>query len=108
MFTKGVSSVLDYSVEGKEEEEQFDLALQMTLKTIEFAKEKQAIPFAVFKPTGFGRLDLYTKLGEGKKLSVEEQNEMDERFSSSYEDYTNEVIFQESIAVTDEALEDLI
>ena len=76
MHTKGkVSSVLDYSVEGKEEEEQFDLALQMTLKTIEFAKEKQAIPFAVFKPTGLGRLELYTKLGEGKKLSVEEADE---------------------------------
>lgn len=43
-----------------------------------------------------------------KKLSIEEQNEMDERFSSSYEDYTNEVIFHESIAVKDEALEDLI
>ena len=51
MYTKGkVSSVLDYSVEGKEEEEQFDIALDMTLKTIEFAREKQAIPFAVFKP----------------------------------------------------------
>jgi len=36
MFTKGVSSVLDYSVEGKEEEEQFDAALQMTLKTSRF------------------------------------------------------------------------
>lgn len=72
MFTKGVSSVLDYSVEGKEEEEQFDAALQMTLKTIEFAKERQAIPFAVFKPTGFGRLSLYEKLGEKKALTPEE------------------------------------
>jgi proline dehydrogenase len=32
MYTTGVSSVLDYSVEGKEEEEQFDAALKMTLK----------------------------------------------------------------------------
>ena len=58
MYTKGVSSVLDYSVEGKEEEAQFDAALNMTLKTIEFAREREAIPFAVFKPTGFGRLAL--------------------------------------------------
>ncbi len=44
MYTKGkVSSVLDYSVEGKEAEDQFDFALDMTLKTIEFAKERQAI-----------------------------------------------------------------
>lgn len=75
MFTKGVSSVLDYSVEGKEEEEQFDAALQMTLKTIEFAKERKAIPFAVFKPTGLGRFYLYEKIGEKQPLTLEEQNE---------------------------------
>ncbi|HQW69627.1 MAG TPA: proline dehydrogenase family protein [Flavobacterium sp.] len=75
MFTKGVSSVLDYSVEGKEEEEQFDAALEMTLKTVEFAKERQAIPFAVFKPTGLGRIDLYTKIGEKQPLSAEETAE---------------------------------
>jgi proline dehydrogenase len=75
LYTKGVSSVLDYSVEGKEEEEQFDAALEMTLKTIEFAKEKLAIPFAVFKPTGFGRFYLYEKLGEKQPLTVEEQKE---------------------------------
>ena len=75
MFTKGVSSVLDYSVEGKEEEAQFDAALEMTLKTIEFAKERNAIPFAVFKPTGFGRFALYQKIGEGKVLTNEEQEE---------------------------------
>ena len=72
MYTKGVSSVLDYSVEGKEEEEQFDAALKMTLKTIEFAKERQAIPFAVFKPTGFGRLDLYEKVGNKSELTSDE------------------------------------
>jgi proline dehydrogenase len=75
MYTKGVSSVLDYSVEGKEEEAQFDAALEMTLKTIEFAKERAAIPFAVFKPTGFGRFYLYEKIGEKQALTVEEQSE---------------------------------
>lgn len=85
MFTKGVSSVLDYSVEGKEEEAQFDAALEMTLKTVEFAKERQAIPFAVFKPTGLGRLDLYEKVGAKQALSNEEQaewNKVKERFDS--------------------------
>ena len=75
LYTKGVSSVLDYSVEGKEEEAQFDAALAMTLKTIEFAKEREAIPFAVFKPTGFGRIDLYEKVGEKVALSEAEQEE---------------------------------
>ena len=75
MFTKGVSSVLDYSVEAKEDEAEFDKALEKTLKTITFAKEIKAIPFAVFKPTGFGRFDLYVKLGEGKKFTLEEAAE---------------------------------
>ncbi len=85
MYTKGVSSVLDYSVEGKEEEDQFDAALKMTLKTIEFAKERQAIPFAVFKPTGIGRFDLYVKVGEKKTLTDNEQiewNKVLERFDT--------------------------
>jgi len=75
MYTKGVSSVLDYSVEAKEEESEFDKALDITLKVIEFSKTRQAIPFAVFKPTGFGRFDLWQKLGEGKTLTVEEATE---------------------------------
>lgn len=75
MYTKGVSSVLDYSVEGKEEEEQFDAALEMTLKTVEFAREREAIPFAVFKPTGLGRLDLYEKVGAGEALTAAEEAE---------------------------------
>ena len=75
MYTKGVSSVLDYSVEGKEEEAQFDAALEMILKTVDFAKERMAIPFAVFKPTGFGRIALYEKVGSGVELNEKEKEE---------------------------------
>ncbi len=75
MYTKGVSSVLDYSVEGKEEEAQFDACLKMTLKTIDFAKENKAIPFAVFKPTGLGRIDLYEKVGLKATLSANDKEE---------------------------------
>ena len=38
MYSNGVYSVLDYSVEGKETEEQFDLVKAKTLKNIEFAR----------------------------------------------------------------------
>ncbi len=76
MYMKGkVCSILDYSVEGKEDEAQFENALEMTLKTIEFAKEKNSIPYAVFKPTGFGRFALYQKLTEGEKFTDEEKKE---------------------------------
>ncbi len=75
MYTKNVHAILDYSVEGKETEEQFDHALEKTLKTIDFGQEKGAIPYAVFKPTGFGRFALYQKITEGSELSVDEKSE---------------------------------
>ena len=75
MFSKGVCSVLDYSVEAKEDEEQFDEALEKTLKILEFVKEKDAMPFAVFNPSGFGRFALYEKLGSGETLTADEQAE---------------------------------
>lgn len=75
MYGKGVSSVLDYSVEGKESEAQFDKALNKTLEIINFAKLKEAMPIAVFKPTGFGRIDLYEKKGLGLKFTEDEEKE---------------------------------
>ncbi|MDO6516870.1 proline dehydrogenase family protein [Zobellia uliginosa] len=75
MYTKNVCSVLDYSVEGKDTEDPFDDAMDMILKVLDFVKEKDAIPFAVFKPTGYGRFALFQKLSEGKSLSDKEQEE---------------------------------
>lgn len=75
LYESGVSTVLDYSVEGKETEEQFDFAKEKTIKSFEFAKEKNAIPFVVFKPTGVGRFALYQKISEKKELNNEEKSE---------------------------------
>lgn len=75
MFSKNVHAVLDYSVEGKEEEGQFDKAMFKILKTLEYARQNKAIPYIVFKPTAFGRFEIYEKLTEGKKLTQEEQVE---------------------------------
>ncbi|MGB5385277.1 MAG: proline dehydrogenase family protein [Eudoraea sp.] len=77
MWSKGVSSVLDYSVEGKETEDPLDAALEKTLKILDFVKELDAIPFAVFKPSGYGRVALFRKIGEGKSLSKKEKEEWD-------------------------------
>ncbi|HLV40476.1 proline dehydrogenase family protein [Xanthomarina sp.] len=83
MYEKGVSSVLDFSVEGKEVESFFDAAMQKTLEIIEFSEKKEAMPIAVFKPTGFGKPYLYEKKGEGKTFTPEEQelwNRVEERY----------------------------
>lgn len=88
IHTAGVSSVLDYSVEGNENDEEFDAVVARTLKILDLVKEKQAIPFAVFKPTAVGRFDLYVKIGEGKTLDKEEQQEWD-RVCLRYETICN-------------------
>ena len=75
MYQKGVSSVLDYSVEGKESENEFDAARDKILKIIDFANEIDAIPIAVFKPSGFGRYYLYEKISRGDALSKTEEAE---------------------------------
>ncbi|WP_299017000.1 proline dehydrogenase family protein [uncultured Polaribacter sp.] len=76
MYQNGnVHSVLDYSVEGKEQEVSFDGALNKILKILNFCEEKQAIPYAVFKPTGFGRFALYQKISENVTLTSEEKEE---------------------------------
>lgn len=75
MYQKGVCSVLDYSVEGQDEEDPLDKALEKILKILDFVKEKESIPFAVFKPTGFGRFALYVKVSQGETLSDKETRE---------------------------------
>ena len=75
MHAKGVSSVLDFSVEGKEDEKEFDAAMEKTCELVEFANTQDSMPIAVFKPTGFGRLRLFEKKGSGDTLTSQEQEE---------------------------------
>lgn len=75
MYEKGVYSILDYSAEGKEVDNQFDFAMEKTLEVLDFVKEKDALPFAVFKPTGFGRFKLFEKVSAGHTLNESETAE---------------------------------
>ena len=70
-----VYSVLDFSVEGKEDEVQFDAAMEKVIELTHFAKDKSSMPFSVFKPTGFGRLKIYQKITENIPLSESEEVE---------------------------------
>jgi len=84
MYEKKVCAVLDYSIEGKEEEVYFDATLDKTIQILDFVKEKEAIPFAVFKPSGFGRFELFVKISAGISLLKKEQEEWErvkERFN---------------------------
>jgi proline dehydrogenase len=58
----GIGTILDYSVEGKETEKDFENSLQHTLAGIARAKGDKKIPFSVFKLTGFARLALLERV----------------------------------------------
>ena len=71
----GVGIILDYSVEGKEEEAEFDRAVQEFIKAIQFAAAQKNIPFISVKITGFARFGLLEQLHSGTTLSTDEQAE---------------------------------
>lgn len=75
MYQKGIQAILDYSVEGKESDEDFDAAMKKKVSLIEFANNKDEIPFAVMKPTALGRFAIWQKITEKKALSADEQSE---------------------------------
>jgi proline dehydrogenase len=75
MGQAGVATVLDYSVEGKDTEDPLDDALEKTLQIMEFVQKNKTMPFAVFKPTGYGRFALFQKISSGAQLSSEEHAE---------------------------------
>ena len=70
-----VGSILDYSVEGKEEETEFDHSAAEIIATVERGKGDAHIPFCVFKVTGLARFALLEKVSEGKELTLAEKGE---------------------------------
>jgi proline dehydrogenase len=67
-----IGTILDYSVEGEENEDAFDHTAQEIIDTIEKAKNNPAIPFSVFKTTGLAPFYLLEKVQAKEKLSDEE------------------------------------
>lgn len=69
-----VYSILDYSVEGLENEVSFDETVSRTINLIKLNTNNN-FPFIVFKPTGIGRFDLYEKISSNTNLSDKENFE---------------------------------
>ncbi len=58
----GVQVILDYGVEGKEGEDNFDRAVQEFSRVIDYAATVSSIPFMSIKVTGFARFGLLEQL----------------------------------------------
>jgi proline dehydrogenase len=63
-----VKSILDYSVEGKETEDDFRRNAEEIIATVKKAKSNPNIPFCVFKVTGVARFSLLEEANSGEKL----------------------------------------
>ena len=75
LYEGGVGTILDYSIEGEDDETVFDNTRDEIIKTIERASGDDAVPITVFKVTGVGRFSLLEKLDAGQEQTKEEQAE---------------------------------
>ncbi len=73
----GIGSILDYSVEGKEEEKEFEHTAEEIIQTVLKAKNDKRIPYCVFKVTGVARFALLNKVNNKDALTNDEQEEFD-------------------------------
>ena len=65
-----IGTILDYSVEGKSADEDFERTKDETILNLKRAKNDDKIPFAVFKVTGIAPLGTLEKVSAGKKLDA--------------------------------------
>lgn len=69
-----VGTILDYSVEGEDNESDFERTKDEIIRTIEIAsKNRDKIPFSVFKVSGIGSVDLLEKQQLGEEPLEEEE-----------------------------------
>jgi|ERR1019366_7620965 proline dehydrogenase len=72
-----IGTILDYSVEGKKSEKDFDACVTETIATIQKSKTNNNIPFCVFKVTGVARFNLLEKVASNHHLTEDEQQEFE-------------------------------
>ncbi|PTM04120.1 MAG: proline dehydrogenase [Bacteroidetes bacterium] len=64
-----VFALLDFAVEGKETDADFDATKDEIVQTIKYGAKRDGIPFAVFKVTGVAAFPLLEKYSAGKAFS---------------------------------------
>ena len=72
-----IQTILDYSIEGKNDNTSFKNTYQEIIKNIDEAHYNPLIPFCVFKITGIGRFKLLEKLSRKGELSQLEKKELE-------------------------------
>jgi len=76
LWKSSIGTILDYSAEGQENEDDFKDVYEETLKVLDIAKNNPKIPFIVFKLTGLTQFNILKKLSEKEKLSKDENSSL--------------------------------
>ena len=71
----GIGTILDYSVEGTEDETGFEATKRELLTIIEKSKTNPDIPCTCMKMTAIGPFELYQKVSANKALTMQDQRE---------------------------------
>lgn len=98
-----VNTILDYGVEGKESEVEFDKAVPEFIKAVKYASTQKHIPFISMKVTGFSRFALLEKINAQQPLTDEEKAEW-QRVHKRIDDICS-VAFEKKIMVLIDAEE---
>jgi proline dehydrogenase len=73
----GVSTILDYAIEGAKSEKGFNDTADKVCETILCATGSKNMSFCVFKPSGIARIELLSKVSSGEHLEADEVAEWD-------------------------------
>lgn len=70
-----VNSILDYSVEGQEDDDTLDHTTEEIISTVKLARQHGFLAFAVFKPSGISPVALLEAVSAGRTLKADEARE---------------------------------
>lgn len=76
LFSKGVRTILDYSVEGEKNEAGFDETRDEIIRTVQHGAKDEAVAFSAMKVTGIADFDLLADFQAGKQLSEADEKRL--------------------------------
>ncbi len=77
LYQRGIACILDYAVEGEDDEADFDRVTDEILRVVDVTAERPEIAFAAVKMTGMARFALLAKIARGEELTENEQDEFE-------------------------------
>ena len=75
LYKHNTLTILDFGVEAKEEEKDFNMTMNENIRAIEFAAQNKSVPIVSTKVTGLARFGLLESIQNGESLTKETRRE---------------------------------